>query len=127
MRFQKPVRLDSSEPEHFTQLRFADSTGPELFQRESFESAAWQVTLGGYAGDQFIRDLKGYFHKTTLTGGQNGVKRIAFEPPIRRRRNLSQVRSREFAISILPRFNPLHFRRPEPLPHPWYCVSRKEN
>jgi hypothetical protein len=27
----------------------------------------------------------------------------------------------------LPRFNPLHFRRPEPLPHPWYCVSRKEN
>jgi hypothetical protein len=48
-------------------LGYASSS--QFFQSEGFEGAARQVIRDGHASRQFIRDLKGDFHKSTLTGG----------------------------------------------------------
>jgi hypothetical protein len=38
--FQEAVCLDSSEPEHFAELRLGDAARPEFFRGEGFEGAA---------------------------------------------------------------------------------------
>ena len=57
-------------------MECTDAIGPEFFEREGFESTALEFVMSGFAaevGDQFVGDVNGQIHYSTLAGREARV------------------------------------------------------
>lgn len=77
MGLEKTIQLDASQPKHLTQLWLGDPARPEFFEREGFQRPALQLVMNGLTaeqGGQFVRELEGELHKSTLSCPQSLIK-----------------------------------------------------